>query len=274
MGKPDPGIRLQKLLAQAGLGSRRALEARIAAGEILVNGRPARLGDRVAAGDQVGAAGIRYAVAPANAPATRVIMLNKPEGVVCTRTDPDGRPTVFDHLPPLKDGRWITIGRLDLNTTGLLLLTNDGDLANTMMHPRGGVDREYACRIQGEVDDEMLARLKAGVELDDGPARFSDVVAAGGSGANRWYHATLMEGRKREVRRLWEAVGVRVSRLKRVRYGAVFLPSRLRLGRYEELSPADVKVLREDVGLPGVAPAGLKLKRLGGRRSRSRIPAR
>lgn len=270
MSRRPPAMRLQKLLAQAGWGSRRALEARIAAGEIRINGRTAQLGDKAGPGDELVAGGVHYTVAEAPAPATRVIMLNKPEGVVCTRTDPDGRPTVFDHLPPLKDGRWIAIGRLDLNTSGLLLLTTDGELANTMMHPSGGVDREYACRIQGTVDDEALARLKAGIELEDGPARFTDVAAAGGSGANRWYHATLMEGRKREVRRLWEAVGVRISRLKRVRYGAVFLPSRLKVGRFEELPPADVRVLREDVGLSPAAPAGLRLKRLRGRRTRTR----
>lgn len=248
--------RLQKLLAQAGWGSRRALEARIAAGEIRLNGRTAKLGDKLAAGDVVSRAGVDYVVAEAAAPAPRVIMLNKPEGVVCTRSDPQGRPTVFDHLPPLRHGRWICVGRLDLNTTGLLLLTTDGELAHALMHPASGVDREYACRIRGEVDAAARARLKSGVELDDGPARFSDLVAAGGSGRNRWYHVTLMEGRQREVRRLWEAVGAQVSRLKRVRFGAVFLPSRLKVGRYEALSSQDVRVLREDVGLaPEPAPA-------------------
>ncbi len=265
-----PPQRLQKLLAQAGLGSRRALEARIAAGEIQLNRRRAKLGDKVAAGDVVSLNGVEYAVAAAAAPAPRVIVLNKPEGVVCTRSDPDGRPTVFDHLPPLKSGRWITVGRLDLNTTGLLLLTTDGELAHALMHPKSGVDREYACRIRGEVDATTIARLKDGVELDDGPARFSDLVASGGSGQNRWYHVTLMEGRQREVRRLWEAVGVQVSRLKRVRFGAVFLPSRLKLGRSEELSARDVKILREDVGLVGEPASALVLRR----RSRRRTPRR
>lgn len=261
--------RLQKVLAAAGLGSRRALEARISRGEVQVDGKPATLGQKVALGDRVLIDGRGYQVRAGDRD-SRVLMYNKPEGVVCTRRDPEGRKTVFDQLPPLRRGRWISIGRLDINTSGLLLLTDDGELAHTMMHPGTGVDREYACRVHGHVTPEMLQSLTSGVELEDGPARFSDVVDSGGSGGNRWFHVVLMEGRNREVRRLWEAVGVRVSRLKRVRYGAVILPSRLKVGRWEELKPADVGVLREDVGLARRAAGGLKLVALHKRHARAR----
>ncbi|MEM1089388.1 MAG: 23S rRNA pseudouridine(2605) synthase RluB [Pseudomonadota bacterium] len=255
------GPRIQKVLAGAGLGSRRQLEQAIANGEVLVDGQAAKPGDRLAAGNAVSYAGLHYRVVPEAESQGRVLMYNKPEGVVSTRRDPEGRRTVFDKLPEARKGRWVSIGRLDINTTGLLLITTDGELANAMMHPSHGVDREYACRVQGEVTDEMLTRLRSGVMLDDGEARFSDIVDSGGSGENHWYHVVLMEGRQREVRRLWEAVGVRVSRLKRVRYGAVLLPSRLKVGRVEELSAADVRVLREDVGLSSRMAATLTLKR-------------
>ncbi len=255
------GPRIQKVLAGAGLGSRRQLEQAIAGGEVLVDGLTAKPGDRLAAGNTVSYAGLHYRVVPEAQSQGRVLLYNKPAGVVCTRSDPEGRRTIFDKLPEARKGRWVSIGRLDINTTGLLLITTDGELANAMMHPSHGVDREYACRVQGEVTEEMLSRLKSGVMLDDGEARFSDIVDSGGSGENHWYHVVLMEGRQREVRRLWEAVGVRVSRLKRVRYGAVMLPSRLKVGRVEELAAADVAVLREDVGLSSKMAPTLTLKR-------------
>jgi len=176
-------------------------------------------------------------------------MYNKPEGEICTRHDPEGRKTVFSQLPKLKNDRWVNIGRLDINTSGLLLFTTDGKLANHLMHPSADIDREYACRVFGEVTDEMIENLKKGVELEDGPARFSDIQKAGEGESNQWFHVVLMEGRNREVRRLWESQGVQVNRLKRVRYGPVFLPKKLRKGQFEELSPRDVKVLYEDVGL-------------------------
>jgi 23S rRNA pseudouridine2605 synthase len=182
----------------------------------------------------------------------RVLIYNKPEGEVTTRRDPEGRPTVFDRLPRLPDHRWIAIGRLDINTTGLVLFTTDGELANRLMHPSRQVDREYAVRVFGEVDEAMIKRLSEGVLLEDGTARFTDISMAGGKGINQWFHVTLMEGRNREVRRLWESQGVRVSRLKRVRYGSVFLPSRLTMGKWEELDQKTVDALSRSVDLPPV----------------------
>ena len=243
-----PGVRLQKILAEAGAGSRRGLEQQIKAGEIKVNGEVAELGRQAQAGDTVQLGERRWKVI-AQTPRHRSLVYNKPLGVVTTRNDPEGRPTVFDTLPRLREGRWVAVGRLDINTSGLLLLTTDGELANAMMHPSNEVDREYACRVLGEATPEQIETLKKGVELEDGPAHFSDVVASGGDGENKWYHVTLMEGRNREVRRLWESQGMQVSRLKRVRYGAVFMPKRLLVGKYHELEPADHQVLREDVGL-------------------------
>lgn len=246
------GERLQKILANAGMGSRREIEAWISEGRIKINGRVAQLGDRVVDADVVTLDDKKlYLTAPEDR-VRRVIAYNKPEGEICTRSDPEGRPTVFARLPRLRGERWVVVGRLDINTSGLLLFTNDGELANRLMHPSSGVDREYAVRVLGEVDDDMIERLKEGVLLDDGMARFSDISAAGGEGANKWFHVTLMEGRNREVRRLWESQGVTVSRLKRVRYGCVFLPSRLKQGYWEELSQRDTDNLATLVGLPSV----------------------
>lgn len=235
-------------MAAAGLGSRRGLEKRIEAGEVRLNDEPAILGSTVSDGDGIEVDGRRYRV-EASATTHRTLAYHKPEGEVTTRSDPEGRRTVFDRLPRLKEGRWIAIGRLDLNTAGLLILTTDGELANRMMHPSGQVDREYLCRIRGPVSEEQIQQLLEGVRLDDGVARFSDLVAGEVTAGHSWYTVTIMEGRNREVRRLWEAVGAQVARLKRVRFGPVFLSSRLRTGRYEELSPQDHRVLRQDVGL-------------------------
>jgi 23S rRNA pseudouridine2605 synthase len=257
---PPKGIRLQKLLADVGEGSRRQLEQRIADGEVRLNGAVAEVGAVATINDQVAIGDMVYRVV--SRPAFhRSIIYNKPLGEITTRHDPQGRPTVFDKLPRVKGGRWVAVGRLDINTTGLLLLTTDGELANAMMHPSNQVDREYACRVYGEVDALMLERLKQGVELEDGPAAFGDIVDAGGDGEkNHWYHVTLLEGRNREVRRLWASQGVTVSRLKRVRYGAVFLPHRLRMGGWSELDVKDHRVLREDVGLPGEPDGQLSLR--------------
>merc|ERR1711879_356878 len=179
----------------------------------------------------------------------RVLAYNKPVGEVCTRTDPEGRATVFDHLPKTRGERWINVGRLDINTSGLLLFTTDGDLANRLMHSSSGVDREYAVRVRGLVDEAMTERLKAGVLLDDGMAKFTDVQYFDGEGQNKWYHVALMEGRNREVRRLWESQGVEVSRLKRVRYGCIFLPSNIPVGTWVELGQKELNDLSDSVGL-------------------------
>jgi 23S rRNA pseudouridine2605 synthase len=181
-----------------------------------------------------------------------VLVYNKPEGELVTRNDPEGRRTVFERLPRLEHGRWIPVGRLDINTSGLLLLTTDGALANQLMHPSRQVEREYAVRVMGEVTEEQLYKLTHGVELDDGPARFEEIVESGGEGINRWFHVVIMEGRQREVRRMWEAVGCRVNRLKRVRYGSVILESALSIGRWRYLNPAEIDELADISGLkPG-----------------------
>ena len=253
--KPE---RLQKIMATAGLGSRRALEKRIKNGDVRINDAVASLGQAARPGDRITLDGCDWKVVVTGSK-QRNLVYNKPTGEVTTRSDPQGRRTVFDSLPRIEGARWIAVGRLDINTSGLLLMTTDGELANAMMHPSNKVDREYACRIFGEVKPEQLAKLKEGVMLDDGPAHFSDIVSAGGNEGNHWYHVTLLEGRNREVRRLWASQDVTVSRLKRVRYGAVFLPKRLRMGDWSELTPRDHKVLREDVGLAPL-PVQLGLK--------------
>ncbi|MEZ5545722.1 MAG: pseudouridine synthase [Lysobacteraceae bacterium] len=245
--------RLHKVLAQAGLGSRRALEERIAQGQVLVNGAVAITGSSVRAGDRIELDGRTFVAATQTDPA-RVLVYHKPEGEVTTREDPEGRPTVFDRLPQIKGARWIGVGRLDINTTGLLLLTTDGELANALMHPSGQVVREYICRIHGEVSDETMEKLARGVELEDGPARFDEIERIGASDSHAWFRVVLHEGRNREVRRMWEALGLTVSRLKRVRYGSVELPRLLRRGHSEELSPEAVAQLRKAAGLPD-APA-------------------
>ncbi|SDS61933.1 ribosomal large subunit pseudouridine synthase B [Halopseudomonas xinjiangensis] len=250
---PVTGEKLQKVLARMGLGSRREVESWIQAGRVSVNGEPATLGCRIDSLDQVSVDGRPLRRDLASEVTRRVLIYNKPEGEVCTRDDPEGRPTVFAQLPRLKQGRWINIGRLDINTSGLLLFTTDGELANRLMHPSYQMDREYAVRVMGEVDEEMLERLKEGVMLDDGPARFTDVVSSGGEGINRWYHVCLMEGRNREVRRLWESQGVRVNRLKRVRFGPVFLGAEVPVGRYREMKQNEIDTLSAEVGLEPIA---------------------
>lgn len=244
------------------MGSRRALEGRIAAGEISVNGQTARLGDSATEDDRVELDRKRYFVVRKRG-GGRTLIYHKPVGEVTSRDDPEGRPTVFDKLPRLRGARWVAVGRLDLNTSGLLLLTTDGELAHRLMHPSGNVDREYVCRIRGPVSDEQLEKLKSGVTLEDGPAHFSDIVPGEVTAGHCWYTVAIMEGRNREVRRLWEAVGATVSQLKRVRFGPVFLPTGLRQGKYQELTAEDHRILRQDVGLKA-STSHLALKRMGG----------
>ncbi len=234
--------KLQKVLARAGVGSRREMERAIEAGQVKVNDRIATLGDRVTVHDKIFVNGKRI-LQRTEVTRRRVILYNKPEGEICSRSDPEGRPTVYDHLPPLSGERWISVGRLDFNTSGLLLFTNDGELANKLMHPSSVIDREYLVRIQGEVDDEMKRHLLEGVLLDDGVARFTDIVDGAGEGKNRWFYCVVMEGRNREVRRLWESQGVKVSRLKRVRYANIFIPSHVRVGQWIELSEKEISDL-------------------------------
>ncbi|MBB3103607.1 23S rRNA pseudouridine(2605) synthase RluB [Azomonas macrocytogenes] len=259
--QPPRGEKLQKVLARQGMGSRRDVEGWIAKGRVKVNGKVATLGQRVEPDDAIVVDDKLVRREDAARIVRRVLIYNKPEGEICTRDDPEGRPTIFERLPNPREGRWINIGRLDINTTGLLLFTTDGELANRLMHPSYEMDREYAVRVRGEVDEEMLERLKAGVMLEDGPARFTDIqVAPGGEGFNHWFHCVVMEGRNREVRRLWESQGVVVSRLKRVRFGPVFLTSDLPMGRWREMNQAEVDILSQEVGLAAIPLPEMKTK--------------
>lgn len=241
--------KLQKVLARAGFGSRRKLEEIIEAGQVMVNGMVANLGQRVTPQDAITIQGQTVSNIPAEEIPCRVILYHKPEGEVCTRNDPEKRATVFDNLPKLQRGRWIAVGRLDFNTAGLLLFTTHGELANALMHPSSQIEREYAVRVFGEVDGETLNRLRTGVKLEDGMAKFNNITDAGGQGHNHWYHVTLSEGRNREVRRMWESQGVKVNRLIRVRFGNIFLPRDLRKGSVRELPPKLIDELAESVDL-------------------------
>jgi 23S rRNA pseudouridine2605 synthase len=255
-GRPQEGLtfqepqRLQKVLAQAGIASRREIEEMVVAGRISVNGLPADLGQKIGPGDRVKVNG-KLVPLKFTQRTPRVLMYHKPEGEIVSREDPEGRPTVFERLPQIRKGRWIAVGRLDFNTSGLLLFTNDGTLANRLMHPRYELDREYAVRLLGELGEAQIAELTAGVQLEDGTARFNTVLDAGGEGANHWYRVTISEGRNREVRRMFESLGLTVSRLMRVRYGPVALPSRLKRGMWMEMPEAEVCAL---AGLPPPKP--------------------
>ena len=258
--------RIQKFLASQGAGSRRQIDDLLQQGRISVNGKTARPGDQVEGGEKFVIDGKplrlqRYAARP------KILLYHKPVGQVCTRDDPEGRETVYEHLPGLRQGRWVGIGRLDINTSGLLLFTSDGELANRLMHPSFEVEREYAVRVRGPVTAEMLQRLRDGVMLEDGPAKFDDILDSGGSGQNHWYHVILREGRNREVRRLWEAVGVEVSRLVRVRYEEFSLPRWLKPGKYRYLEDDTVARAYRRLGLAGLNPAPRRGAR--GRRRRA-----
>ena len=234
--------KLQKVLARAALGSRRQMEQAIAEGQVTVNGKIATLGDRVSARDKIMFRGRDIHNSPQRA-RIRVLMYNKPEGEICSRSDPEGRPTVFKRLPKITQGRWIVVGRLDFNTSGLLFFVNDGELANGLMHPAANIEREYLVRVFGGVDDQLLQRLREGVLLDDGPAKFANIKAKDSQTSNRWFFCSLREGRNREVRRLWESQGLKVNRLKRVRFADFTLPSFLKSGQWLELEHTDVQKL-------------------------------
>lgn len=241
--------KLQKVLARSGVGSRREMESWISAGRVTIDGKVATLGDRVLATQAVRVDGHPVKLAAETDQICRVIAYHKPEGEICSRTDPEGRPTVFDRLPKMRGARWIAIGRLDINTSGLLLFTTDGELANRLMHPKFEVEREYAVRVFGEVTDAMIQKLRTGVELEDGKAAFKKIKASGGEGINKWFNVTLTEGRNREVRRMWESQGAVVNRLIRVRYGDLMLPKHLPAGGYTEYALEEVNYLRKIVHL-------------------------
>jgi 23S rRNA pseudouridine2605 synthase len=254
--------KLQKVLARTGLGSRRHMEQAILDGRVSVNGTLATIGDRIVLGDELRLDGRIVHFSLASELRRRVIAYYKPEGEICSRHDPEDRPTVFDRLPKLTDERWVMVGRLDINSSGLLLFTNDGEFANRLMHPSSGIEREYAVRVMGELTSEMQAQLCAGVELEDGFAKFESVSELGGEGFNRWWQVVVKEGRNREVRRLFETQGLKVSRLLRTRYGSQVLPRHLRTGRWVELDKPDIDKLlaevelrprREGTGLFGMA---------------------
>ncbi len=241
--------RIQKLLASAGVASRREAERMIEAGRITVNGKVAKLGDKAEWGDPIRIDNKALKLTHRHETKHRVLAYYKPEGQICTRSDPEGRPTIFDNLPKMRSGRWIAVGRLDINTSGLILMTTDGELANRLMHPSSEIEREYAARILGEVDEAMKRRLRKGVELEDGMAKFNSISDAGGQGANHWYHVTLNEGRNREVRRLWESQEVTVSRLSRIRFGPISLRRGVKPGEWDELERKDIETLRRVVGM-------------------------
>lgn len=273
--------KIHKVLARAGLGSRREIERWIEEGRVSINGQVATIGVRVGDKDKLRLDGKAVAAKRLQVAPSRVLIYNKPTGEICTRSDPEGRPTVFDRLPPLQEGRWIVVGRLDINTSGLLLFTTDGELANTLMHPSSEMDREYVVRVMGQVEEAALERMKEGVTLEDGEARFTDIARITNKkedAINQWFYCCLIEGRNREVRRLWESQGYKVSRLKRVRFGPVNLLAKAKEGSWYELDQQDVQALYEEVNLPFKKPLPLnpkdreKRERQARKQSRARRP--
>ena len=232
--------RLQKILSQAGLGSRREMERWIESGWVQVNGKPVKIGDSAGPYDKITVKGKLISNPLKEKQNTRVLLYHKPVGEISSRHDPKFENTVFDNLPHLKQGRWVQVGRLDLNTSGLLIFTNNGELANQLMHPKYELEREYAVRVHGQVSPEVLNHLTNGVTLEDGVAKFIKITFSGGEGSNSWYHVVLTEGRNREVRRLWESQGLEVSRLIRIRYGMLTMPRFLGRGQNYELTPKEV----------------------------------
>ena len=249
--------KLQKVLARVGLGSRRYMEEVIAAGRVSVNGQVAQVGERIEPGDELRIDGRKVSFQIEDEIRRRVLIYYKPEGEICSRSDPESRPTVFEQLPAIANDRWVMVGRLDINSTGLLLFTNDGELANRLMHPSNEVEREYAVRVMGEVTPQIKNNMLKGVVLDDGPAKFESFSEIGGEGINRWYQVVVKEGRNREVRRIFESQGLKVSRLLRTRYGTVILPRELRTGRWMELDKNDIDNLTKAVELKPRQGTGL-----------------
>lgn len=270
LGRPlknDPNAeprseKLHKMLAAAGVGSRRDMEALIESGAVTVNGLPAKVGDRVGPDDLVKVKG-RAVKLTWEESLPKVMIYHKPDGEIVSRDDPEGRPSVFDKLPRLKGQRWISVGRLDYNTEGLLIFTTSGELANRLSHPRYEVEREYAVRVLGELTQEHMDRLTAGIELDDGVAQVESIFQAGGEGANQWYQLVIKEGRNREVRRLFEALGLAVSRLIRVRFGPVAMPPKVKRGMFLDLTDAQVRELLKWCGLAADQPARKPIGRRG-----------
>jgi len=249
-GHAQESEKLQKVLARAGVASRRTIEEWIVAGRVEVNGRPAHVGQRVGPRDRLSVDG-RAVQLRRSDDEPRLLLYHKPAGEIVSADDPQGRPTVFERLPRVKGARWIAIGRLDFNTSGLLLFTTSGELADRLMHPRSEIEREYAVRVLGRLGEAQAARLQEGVLLEDGPARFDSLVDVGGEGANHWYHVVLREGRNREVRRMFEAIGVQVSRLIRVRFGAFRLPPGLKRGQWRELDASEIALALAPLDAPG-----------------------
>lgn len=268
--------KLQKVLARMGLGSRRYMEEVIAAGRVSVNGRVATVGERIEPTDELRIDGRKLSYQAEEEVRRRVLVYYKPEGEICSRNDPEGRPTVFEQLPQLANDRWVMVGRLDINSTGLLLFTNDGELANRLMHPSNEVEREYAVRVMGEVTHDIRNTLLKGVELEDGPAKFESFKEIGGDGINRWYQVVVKEGRNREVRRLFESQELKVSRLLRTRYGSVILPRELRTGRWIELDKPEIDHLVQSVQLKPRVGTGLygMAKRRAEKQMENPLPAR
>lgn len=249
--------KLQKVLARVGLGSRRYMEEVIAAGRVSVNGQVAQVGERIEPGDELRIDGRKVSFQIEDEIRRRVLIYYKPEGEICSRSDPESRPTVFEQLPAIANDRWVMVGRLDINSTGLLLFTNDGELANRLMHPSNEIEREYAVRVMGEVTPQIKNNMLKGVVLDDGPAKFESFSEIGGEGINRWLQVVVKEGRNREVRRIFESQGLKVSRLLRTRYGTVILPRELRTGRWMELDKNDIDNLTKAVELKPRQGTGL-----------------